>query len=80
MGYITSDFLYAQSLLDLTNNYFFSKQCITSFSRSAVIPAVEAIVWAEWLTSSMVRILFFRAGERDLIMMVVGNKEVCKLF
>jgi hypothetical protein len=29
---------------------------------------------------SMVRIQFFRAGERDLMMMMVGNKEVYELF
>ena len=35
---------------------------------------------ADWPASSMVRIVFFCAGEGDCMMMVVGKKEVCELF
>ena len=43
-------------------------------------PVVAEIEWTDWPALSMVRIVFFCAGERDCMMMVVGNKEVCKLF
>jgi hypothetical protein len=41
---------------------------------------VEAIEQVEQPALSIVRIQFFRAGERDPMIMVVGNKEVCELF
>ena len=34
----------------------------------------------DWPASSMVRIVFFCAEERDRMMMVVGKKEACELF
>jgi hypothetical protein len=43
-------------------------------------PVIEEMEWAEWPASSMVRMVFFIAGERDLMMMVVENKEVCAFF
>ena len=43
-------------------------------------PVAAEIEWVDWPASSMVRILFFYAGERDWMMMVVRNKEVCELF
>ena len=43
-------------------------------------PVKAEIELADWPASSMVRIVFFCAGERDRMMMVVGNKEVCELF
>ena len=43
-------------------------------------PVEAEIELADWPASSMVRILFFCAGERDHMMMVVGNKEACEFF
>ena len=44
------------------------------------VPVEAEIELADWPASSMVRIVFFCARERDRMMMVVGKKEVCELF
>ena len=45
---------------------------------SSDLTSVEAeIELADWPASSMVSIVFFCAGERDHMMIVVGKKEVC---
>ena len=43
-------------------------------------PVAAEIELVDWPASSKVRIVFFCAGERDCMMIVVGNKEVCELF
>ena len=42
--------------------------------------AVLCAAQQDWPASSMVRIVFFYAEERDHMMMVVGNKKACELF
>ena len=45
-----------------------------------LIPVAAEIEQVDWPASSMVRMVFFCAEERDCMMIVVGNKEACELF
>jgi hypothetical protein len=46
----------------------------------AWIPVVAKIEQTDWLVLSIVRIVFFYIGERDYIIIVVGDKKVYELF
>ena len=62
---------------------FQSSECSLKQSLEIVerwTPVEAEIDLADWPASSMVSIVFFCAGERDRMMMVVGKKEVCELF
>ena len=43
-------------------------------------PAAVEIKQMNWPALSMVRIICFGAKKSDYMMMVVGNKKMCKLF